>query len=120
MAALLAEIGKDAGDEPALAALASDCARIGAWMIADASLDDRLAGSVPYLTMCAVAVAGWQLLRQARAAGQAGTPPALAHSKPVIARTFLDHLVPEAAGLSRAATGGAALLYALDAEALAG
>ena len=48
----------------------SDCAGIGEWMIDDASLDDRLAGSVPFLTMCAVAVAGWQLLRQARAAAE--------------------------------------------------
>ena len=34
--------------------------------MASASLDDRLAGSVPFLAMSAIAVAGWQLLRQAR------------------------------------------------------
>ena len=120
LAALMAETARDAGDEPGLAALASDCAQIGAWMLGEASLDDRLAGSVPYLTMCAVAVGGWQLLRQARAAEAADVPPALAKAKPVVARYFLDHLVPEAAGLRAAATAGAALLYALDAEALAG
>ena len=87
-------------------------------MLADASLDDRLAGSVPFLAMCAVAVAGWQLQRQARAAGAEGG--ALARTKPVVARYFLEHLVPEAMGLKAAATAGAALLYALDAEALAG
>lgn len=82
------------------------------------SLDDRLAGSVPFCTMCAVAVAGWQLLRQARAAkAEAG---ALAQTKPVIARYFIEHVVPEARSLKAAATAGADLLYALDAEALAG
>ena len=105
-------------DEPELAALAQDCTAIASWMAAEASLDDRLAGSVPFLDMCAVAVAGWQLLLQARAAqAEGGT---LAMTKPVVARYFLDHLVPEARGLKASATAGAALLYALDAAALAG
>jgi hypothetical protein len=89
-------------------------------MVATASLDDRLAGSVPFLTMCAVAVAGWQLLRQARAAAEDGGPAGIARSKPIVARYFLEHVVPEAAGLKQAALGGAELLYALDAEALGG
>ncbi|MDR2857066.1 MAG: acyl-CoA dehydrogenase [Novosphingobium sp.] len=122
LAALMADIARDAGaagaDGAALAGLARDCADIGAWMLRQASLDDRLAGSVPFLTMCAVAVAGWQLLRQAQAAGTDGTPPAIARSKPVVARYFLGHVVPEAAGLRAAATAGAALLYELDAEGL--
>jgi hypothetical protein len=67
--------------------------------------------------MCAVAVAGWQLLRQARAAGDA--PAGIARSKPVVARYFLEQVVPEAAGLKPSATAGAVLLYELDAEALA-
>ncbi|MEP6869142.1 MAG: acyl-CoA dehydrogenase, partial [Novosphingobium sp.] len=117
LAALMADIAADAHDGPSLAALAADCAAIGQWMTAEASLDDRLAGSVPFLTMCAVAVGGWQLLRQSRAvAGQDGL---IAKTKPVVARYFVDHLVPEAAGLKAAAMGGSALLYALDAEALA-
>ena len=120
LAALMAEIVRDAADAPALAALAADCASIGEWMGKEASLDDRLAGSVPFLTMCAVAVAGWQMLRQARAAEKDGVPAALARSKPVVARYFLEHIVPEAAGQRAAATGGAALLYALDAGELAG
>ena len=88
-------------------------------MTSQASLDDRLAGSVPFLTMCAVAVAGWQLLRQSRASADSDSPAAIARSKPVVARFFLDHLVPEAMGLKAAAVGGAGLFYALDAEALA-
>ncbi len=118
LAALLQDVANDAADAPALAELAGECAGIAQWMLADASLDDRLAGSVPFLTMCAVAVAGWQLQRQARAAGANGG--ALARTKPVVARYFLEHLVPEAMGLKAAATAGSALLYALDAEALAG
>ncbi|MET0589087.1 MAG: acyl-CoA dehydrogenase family protein [Novosphingobium sp.] len=120
LASLMAEIAADAAEAPALAALARDSAEIGEWMRNDASLDDRLAGSVPFCTMCAVAVAGWQLLRQARAAEAKDAPAAIARTKPVVTRYFLDHIVPEAAGLKAAATAGAALLYELDAEALAG
>lgn len=120
LAALMAEIASDTEDTPPLAALADDCAQVAEWMLKDASLDDRLAGSVPFCTMCAVAVAGWQLLRQARAAAGDQVPAAIATTKPIIARYFLDFIVPEAAGLKPAATGGAALFYELDAEALAG
>ncbi len=115
---LMQDIAADSGDCPALGALARDCAAIAAWMLKDASLDDKLAGSVPYLTMCAVAVAGWQLQRQARAS--AGAPGNIAVTKPVTARFFLGHVVPEAAGLKAAALAGSGLFYALDAETLAG
>jgi alkylation response protein AidB-like acyl-CoA dehydrogenase len=119
LAVLMAEIAQDAGDVMALAELARTCAGIGEWMMRDASLDDRLAGSVPFLTMCAVAVAGWQLMRQALAAGEVAAPAAIARSKPVVARYFLDHVVAEALGLKASATAGAGLLYELDAEELA-
>jgi alkylation response protein AidB-like acyl-CoA dehydrogenase len=117
LAALMAEISADAQNEAGLAALAGDCAAIGRWMTDEASLDDKLAGSVPFLTMCAVATSGWQLLRQSRAAATHGG--AIAQTKPVVTRYFLDHLVPEAAGLKAAAMAGADLFYTLDAEALA-
>ena len=67
--------------------------------------------------MAAVAVTGWQLMKQAQAVA-GGQAPALAKSKPVTVRYFLDHVVPEASGLKAAATAGAGLLYELDAEAL--
>ena len=120
LAALMQEIAADAVDAPTLKTLTEACAAIGQWMLSEASLDDRLAGSVPYLTMCANAVAGWQLLRQSRAVAAGAGSPGQAKAKPVIARYFLEHLVPEALGLKAAATAGAELLYALDAEALAG
>jgi alkylation response protein AidB-like acyl-CoA dehydrogenase len=110
---LYEEIAADCGDAPQLQALARDCAAIARWMASEASLDDKLAGSVPFCTMSAVAVAGWQLQRQARdgAGGEA---------KRVVVRYFVEHIVPEVAGLKAAATAGAGLLYALDAGALAG
>lgn len=114
---LMEEIARDAADEPTLFALAGDCAAIAKWMREDASLDDRLAGSVPFTEMSAVAVAAWQLMKQA-AAVASGEAPALSQTKPVTARFFLDRIVPEAAGLKAAATGGAGALYELSAEQL--
>ncbi|UAB78486.1 acyl-CoA dehydrogenase [Erythrobacter sp. SCSIO 43205] len=116
---LLADIARDASDEPALASLAKDCTAIAQWMRDEASLDDRLAGSVPFTTMFAVAVAGWQLMKQAQAVA-GGASPALAETKPVTARFFLDRIVPEAAGLKASATAGSEGLYALSPEALVG
>jgi alkylation response protein AidB-like acyl-CoA dehydrogenase len=118
LAALMAEIAGDAHDAAPLAELARSCAAIGEWMRTDASLDDKLAGSVPFLTMCAVAVAGWQLLRQERAAAEPGVPAGIARAKPVVARYFIANLIPEALGLEAAARAGADLLYQLDAESL--
>ena len=68
--------------------------------------------------MSAVAIAGWQLQRQARTLTAEGSP--LAPAKQVVARYFAEHLATEAMGLKAAATAGAGLLYALDAEVLAG
>ena len=111
LTSLMEEIVREAADEPGLSALARECSEIGHWMLREASLDDRLAGSVPFCTMCAVAVAGWQLLRQARAAAEPNVSAEIACTKPVVTRFFLDHIVPEAAGLKGAAAAGASLLY---------
>ena len=109
--ALFADAARETGGE--LQQLAGDCNAVIEWMTGAASLDDRLAGSVPFLAMAATAVAGWQLQRQKRhAPGNA--------AKAVVADYFADQLAAEARGLKRAATAGAAPLYALDAEALAG
>jgi 3-(methylthio)propanoyl-CoA dehydrogenase len=113
--ALFADIARDG--EGQLPELAQTCREIALWMRSEASLDGRLAGSVPFTAMAAVAVAGWQLARQVQAVA-AGAAPSLAASKPVTARYFLDHVVPEALGLAAAARGGAELLYALDTAAL--
>ncbi len=119
MVTLFETIARETADEFALSALAWDCANVARWMRDEASLDDRLAGSVPFCTMAAVTVAGWQLMKQV-AAVEAGAAPSLAATKPVTARFFLDRIVPEAAGLKAGAVAGAELLYALSAEALVG
>ena len=119
MIALFDTIARDAAEEPTLKALAQDCAGIARWMRDEASLDDRLAGSVPFCTMAAVAVAGWQLMKQGEAVA-AGAAPSLSQSKPVTVRFFIDRIVPEAAGLKAGAIAGADLLYTIPVEALAG
>ena len=77
-----------------------------------ASLEDRLAGSYPFLTMCSVMVAGWLVERLARA------PDASARDR-AAAEYFLTVVVPEALGLGAAAKSGVAMLYAVPAESLA-
>jgi 3-(methylthio)propanoyl-CoA dehydrogenase len=120
LAALMDEIARDAGDVTTLVELSSCCKGIGDWMIGEVSLDDRLAGSVPFVTMCATAVAGWQMLLQSHASGSQDAPADVVQTKPVTARYFLDHVIPHAVGLKPSACAGANLLYELDAEALAG
>jgi hypothetical protein len=83
-----------------------------------AGVDDRLAGSVPLLTMAAVAVAGWQMARQARIAATTSGDSDFLALKQAAARYFLDAVVPEAAGLAAAATMGASALYSVSDEAL--
>src|SRR5690606_9396970 len=118
LSALMVEIVRDARVVADLGTLAANCAAIGKWRRGEAPLGDRVAGRVPFCTMCAVAVAGWQMQLQSRAVA-AGEAPSLARLKPVTARYFLDLVVPEAAGLEASARAGAALLYKLDAGELA-
>ena len=115
LAGLIADIARHGGEEPALAALARACGEVSGWMRDTATLDDRLAGSMPFCTMLAVATAGWQLQRQLTAFD--GNPPP---AKLATVRFFLDRVVPEAIGLAASATAGAAGLYAVTAEELAG
>jgi len=109
--AMLNDILADCSESPELAALARDASAIATWMASgDASLDDKLAGSVPFTTMCAVAVAGWQLVRQVHGGGSA--------DKAAVTRFFNRTIVPEARGLGAAAMAGASLLYDIDTLAL--
>jgi alkylation response protein AidB-like acyl-CoA dehydrogenase len=113
--ALIADIERDSADEPLLRALAEQCRAVAEWMRGEAGIDDRLAGSVPFCTMLAVAAAGWQLLRQLRSFE--GEAP---RAKTASVRFFLDRVAPEARGLAASALAGAAGLYGLSAEELAG
>ena len=114
---LTEEIARECAEEPTLFAIAGDCAAVAKWMREDASLDDRLAGSVPFCTMLAVATAGWQLLRQLRAIEASDAPGSSANKRASI-RFFIDRIVPEAAGLKASAIAGGAALYEIETAAL--
>ncbi len=106
---LIADVRADAHD-PRLIAL-TDQVKVAAATLRDMAPDDRLAGSYPFLTMCAVLVAGWLIERLARSAsGDERTAAAATY--------FLSAVVPEASGLAGAAEAGAAMLYAVPADAL--
>ncbi len=113
---LVARIGAEAGDHAGLKALAGACGEVTEYMLG-ASVDDRLTGSYPYMTMMAVATSGWLMAKQLRAAEGGDTP--FLKAKAVACRYYLDVMVPEALALAGSAMAGAALLYALDAEGLA-
>lgn len=115
---LMADIMTDCNGAPALKALAATCADLAIWMRDVASLDDKLAGSVPFCTMCATAVAGWQLHRQAQAVAGSDAPEAKA--KQAACRYFLTNIVPEAQGLEASASPNAADLFAQDGDGLFG
>jgi len=119
LSGLIEEIRLDAGDVKALDILSNKCKALGEHLGSRATLDDTLAGSVPFLTMCAVMVAGWQLLRQSRAALAGDAPGTLARTKPVVCDFFMEAIVPEAVGLEASVLAGAKSLYALDSELLA-
>ncbi|MXP28013.1 acyl-CoA dehydrogenase [Porphyrobacter algicida] len=116
---LIEDIIAGSAADPTLAALAQDCADIVAWMRDTASLDDRLAASVPFCTMLAVATAGWQLARQRDAIAAGGNDGAMP-TKPAVVEFFLDRIVPEARGLKASAVAGAASLYEVSTAALVG
>jgi len=106
---LIADIRADAQD-PRLIAL-TDQVEVAAQTLRDMAPDDRQAGSYPFLTMCAVLVGGWLVERLARSADADERTQASA-------RYLLGVVVPEASGLAAAAEAGAAMLYAVPAEAL--
>jgi alkylation response protein AidB-like acyl-CoA dehydrogenase len=114
---LLARMKADAQDA-GLIALIDACAEVTQHMLA-AEMDDRLAGSYPFLTMVATAVCGWLMEAQGRiAAGVEGDPAFLA-MKAAAARFYVTQIVPEAMGLKAAAMASAEALYAVDAETFA-
>ena len=122
MMALIADIKTEAAGEDALMALALAAEETAKWMASgDASVDDRLAGSYPFMTMLATATCGMLMKKQNRIAEKelAGGDDAYLKAKLVTTRYYLDHLVPEAMGLKAAAMGGSDILYRLDKEQLA-
>ncbi|WP_244309748.1 acyl-CoA dehydrogenase [Sphingobium fuliginis] len=113
---LLAEMRQDT-NTPALIQLVDECDRLAA-QFNRADVDDRLAGSTPFLTMLSVAVCGWLLANQLRALDD-GFNPALATVKRAAIRFYLEQIVPEALGLAAAASASAEVLYEVTAHELA-
>ncbi len=101
-------------EHESLVALIDTVEAIGHRLV-NATHDDRLAASYPFLTMTSVAVCGWLLERQARAAGNDD----FGNAKRATVRFYLGQIVPEAHGLRAAATADADVLYAIPAENLA-
>ncbi len=112
---LLAEMRAASSDAPALADLIDAIETIAARML-DVGPDDRLAASYPFLTMLSVAVAGWLMVVQQRAAEHL-EDSAFVIIKRASARFFLDQIVPEARGLAAAASIGADALMNVPASA---
>jgi alkylation response protein AidB-like acyl-CoA dehydrogenase len=112
---LLAEIRADAGST-GLGELA-DVAESASERLMGMGADDRLAGSYPFLTLLSTLVCGWLMKRQADAL----TSPEIAGDRRFVGLKraacayYLDHVVPEAAGLAGQATAGAGFLH-LDQE----
>lgn len=89
--------------------LIDTCEAIGTQLVG-AGADDRLAASYPFLTMLSVAVCGWLMEAQGRAA------PAddFGRTKWAVMSFYLNQIVPEALGLASAASASADALYAID------
>ena len=113
--ALIAEVRAGGAGEAALMHLA-DAVESAADYLLSASMEDRLAGSYPFLDMVSVMTCGGLMARQGKAAA---SDSAFDKAKRVTVRYYLDHLVPEALGKAAAATAGADILYKLTAEELA-
>lgn len=108
--ALLAEIEAAAAGPHADAVMKAhaEVASATEWMLSAPDLNDRFAGSVPYLRAWATLLGAHYLSRAAEA--DPGRKP--------LADFYMAHILPQVPGLTAAATAGAAPLYALDAEAL--
>ena len=85
------------------------------WMLRTGRKDPNgiLSGSSPYLRMWGLVVGGWLMARSALAAPAAADND-VAASQLVLARFYAEQLLPQAAGLLGAATGGSEDLFALS------
>ncbi|WNO54573.1 acyl-CoA dehydrogenase [Stakelama saccharophila] len=115
--ALIDEMRRESRGD-ALLALLDMCEAVGRHMLS-VRIEDRLAGSCPFLTMLATAVCGWLMEREGRAVEASGAEPDFAAMKAAAVRFYVDQIVPEALGLNAAATASADALYAVSADAFA-
>ncbi|HEX4694305.1 acyl-CoA dehydrogenase [Sphingomonas sp.] len=113
-ATLIADMRRDA-ESPDLRNLIDACDEVGR-RLATADADDRLAASYPFLNMLSVAVCGWLMECQGRAADGGDD---FCRMKRAVADFYGEQIVPEALGLQAAATASAAALYAIPADLFA-
>jgi len=98
-----------------LLALSEECDSL-VGHLSNASADDRLASSYPFLTMLSVATAGWLMVRQLNALeGYEGSASFITMKRAAI-DFYLVQVVPEARGLALSALQSAEVLYSLDEE----
>ena len=121
LARVIEEARAQAGNTP-LSALSDAVEEAAAWMMRpQTSVDDRLAGSYPLLTMTAVLVAGGLMKRQGEAAagmlaaGEGNSE--FLRMKAAAADYFVCVIAAEARGLKASAMNGAELLYSVSDEA---
>ncbi len=113
IAALIADVRAEARDTGllALAATVEELTKV----LLEAEIDDRLAASVPYLTMVSTMTCGWLMERQSHiasgllASGE-GDLMFLSRKRSTV-DWYLAHLVPEAGGLASSVRAGALHLY---------
>jgi len=111
-ATLIADMRAEAEDS-GLRMLVDACDEVGR-RLATSDADDRLAASYPFLTMLSVAVCGWLMERQGRAAADGNDD--FLRMKRAVCSFYVRQIVPEALGLHAAASAPAAALYELPAE----
>jgi len=90
------------------------------WLLSKKDPNDVLAGATPFLRMFGTVVGGYYLARQALSAGEAlgnGDDPWF-EAKIDTASFYLTQIMPQAAGLLSAVTGGADSLFAVAEEQL--
>ncbi|MFQ5623143.1 MAG: acyl-CoA dehydrogenase [Paracoccaceae bacterium] len=109
--ALLDEIAETARDDPALAAAEATLRDATRRFLDLPDQNDRHAGAAAYLRAFALTLGGHYLSKAARS----GERP-----REALARFYALHVLPEIPALCASACAGAAALYALDREALAG
>ncbi len=122
----LAAAGEElAGVRTNLAEAVDALAATTEWIMANGLGDplQALAGATPYLKMFGIVTGGWLMARQARAAradieAGLGEKERLA-AKVTTARYYGEQVLPTAAGLVASIQGGAEVLFAADADALA-
>ncbi len=119
-AAEIIEAAKSAGLEDLATGLAithQAAAEATVWMLEQNDMAERLAGSMPYLTLMSHLHGGALLAKGATAAKQNGDP---AHVPRIaVAHFHAIQIAPQAEALARAATAGSAALYALTADQFA-